>query len=43
MLLIVGFISAYFWWIVTVVALTAFAWLFMGAYPVARAEFDADA
>jgi hypothetical protein len=37
-LLLVGFVGAYFWWIVA-----GLAWLAVRAYPVARAEFEADA
>ena len=42
-LLVVGFIGAYFWPIVTVLVLAGLAWMAVRAYPVARAEFEADA
>jgi hypothetical protein len=42
-LLLVGFVGAYFWWIVAAAAVAGLAWLAVRAYPVARAEFEADA
>ncbi len=42
-LLLVGFMGAYFWWIVAPAAVAGLAWLAVRAYPVARAEFEADA
>jgi hypothetical protein len=36
-LLVIGIVGAYFWWIVTVVAVVGLAWLAIRAYPVARA------
>jgi hypothetical protein len=41
-LLIVGFVGAYFWWIVAVVAVVGLTWLAARAYPIARAEFEAN-
>ena len=35
MLLLVGFVGAYVWWIVTVLAVGALAWLAIRACPVA--------
>jgi hypothetical protein len=42
-LLLVGFVGAYFWWIVAAAAVAGPAWLAVRAYPVARGEFEADA
>jgi hypothetical protein len=42
-LLLVGFVGAYFWQMVAVAAVAGVAWLAVRAYPVARAEFEADA
>jgi hypothetical protein len=42
-LLLVGFVGAYFWWIVAAAAVAGLAWLAARAYPVARAEFETDA
>ena len=42
-LLLVGFVGAYFWWIVAAAAVAGLAWLAVRAYRVARAEFEADA
>ena len=39
----VGIRRAYFWWIVTVAAAAALSFLAIGAYPIARAEFEARA
>jgi hypothetical protein len=41
-LLLVGFVGAYFWWIVAAAAVAGLAWLAVRAYPVARAEFESD-
>jgi hypothetical protein len=42
-LLLVGFVGAYFWWIVAAAAVAGLAWLAVRAYPVARAAFETDA
>jgi hypothetical protein len=41
-LLLIGFVGAYFWWIVAVTAVVGLTWLAARRYPIARAEFEAD-
>jgi hypothetical protein len=41
-LLVIGFVGAYFWWIVMVLALAGLVWLTMRAYPIALGDFEAN-
>jgi lysylphosphatidylglycerol synthetase-like protein (DUF2156 family) len=42
-LLLVGFIGAYFWWIVAILAVVAFAWMAQRAFREIEAEEVAEA
>ena len=42
-LLLVGFVGAYFWWIIAILAVVAFAWMAQRAYREIEAEAAADA